>query len=295
MTLHRNACGFSRRADAGHSFSAGGGRRRQPGELCDSGATPHRGGRLAAACGARGRSDLARAVPRGGARFGGRGRRGDHHELRLPGRVPGGAAGRAAGAGVDFEPAQAAGAGGARCDHRRCAVAGRAPPARRRRRCHGAGGGSGHRLPPATRLARRRDRPSTPAAPKPTWSTPHSDWWRAGRWCARSCSNAPTCRPMRRPWRAPRGVRSTTSSACCTNGGGPWKQAHERLPTLAVLDRSRRHLHRRRRPRARPLAAHAEAAVGQPRAVPRRGGRRHPPSARPAAPASRSRPRRWTA
>ena len=53
-------------------------------------------------------------------------------------------------------------------------------------------------------------------------------------------------------------------------------------PPLAVLDRPRRHLHRRRGPPPRRHARHAQAAVRQPRAVPRRGRRRHPPPAGPA-------------
>ena len=52
---------------------------------------------------------------------------------------------------------------------------------------------------------------------------------------------------------------------------------------LAVLDRSRRHLHRHRRQAPRRHAGDAEAALRQPRAVPRRRRRRHPPPARPRA------------
>ena len=57
---------------------------------------------------------------------------------------------------------------------------------------------------------------------------------------------------------------------------------HERAPAppLAVLDRSRRHLHRHRRQASRRHAGDAEAALRQPRAVPRRRGRRDPPPAR---------------
>ena len=49
---------------------------------------------------------------------------------------------------------------------------------------------------------------------------------------------------------------------------------------MAVLDRPRRHVHRRRRAEARRLARHPQAALREPRAVPRRRHRRHPPPAR---------------
>ena len=164
--------------------------------------------------------DAAKAVgPRRCAR--------DHHQLRLPGAVPGDDAGRAAGAGVDLQPAQAARADGARRDHGRCAVARLGAPARRRCRRHGADGGAGAGLPSAACPARRSARDRRRGGRAPTWSTRRNAWWRAGRRCARSCWSAPTCRPMPRPWRAPRGGRCTTSSAFCTNAGARCRERRE--------------------------------------------------------------------
>ena len=53
----------------------------------------------------------------------------------------------------------------------------------------------------------------------------------------------------------------------------------------SVLDRPRRHVHRRGGAPARRRARHRQAAVGEPRALPRRGDRGHPPAARRSAPA----------
>ena len=59
---------------------------------------------------------------------------------------------------------------------------------------------------------------------------------------------------------------------------------------LAVLDRSRRHLHRRRRAAARRRPRHAQAAVRKSRALRRRGAPGHPRRPGPRRPARRSRP-----
>ena len=48
---------------------------------------------------------------------------------------------------------------------------------------------------------------------------------------------------------------------------------------LAILDRSRRHLHRHRRAPAGWLDCHAQAAFGKPGTLPRRSARRHAPFA----------------
>ena len=52
---------------------------------------------------------------------------------------------------------------------------------------------------------------------------------------------------------------------------------HRTSRPLAVLDRPRRHVHRRGRPPSRRRHRHAQAPVGEPGALPGRGHRRHPP------------------
>ena len=209
------------------------------------------------------------------------------------------AAGRAAGAGVDLEPA-------ASCrelrragrDHGRRRVAGRG-----HLRAAGADADTPvEGLAPGCALQRTLlERPADARrrrAPRPTRSPPRCAW------CARYPAGRRDGARMHQPaalrrWPCARATGRPVHhivERCCTSAVEALeKHPHELIRALAVLDRPRRHLHRRRRPRARRRAAHAQAAVREPRAVPRRRGRGHPPPAAAWRPARRSRRRRSSA
>ena len=94
----------------------------------------------------------------------------------------------------------------------------------------------------------------------------HARWRRRRRACSSFMDG------LRWVWPEP------SKAICRVSKSAAWQPS-----ALAVLDRPRRHVHRHRRAPARRLARHPQAAVGEPRAVSRRGDRRHPPPARRAA------------
>ena len=258
-----------------------------------SGSLPHRARRLAAPRRDRARPVAARAVHRRGARARARRRRRDHDELRLPRAVPARDGGGGRGAAVDVEPAArrrdrgaalrdgrrvgivTADAASLSADHLRAVGARADTPreglaldsrfrataargSRRARRRRGrAGDGRGRR---AARRAPSRGRGDRP----------------------RVHQHAAVCR---RRARGDAACRCTTSRRSFARGSAarPTRRRHamsEALAPLAVLDRSRRHLHRHRRQASRRHADDAEAPLRQPRAVPRRRRRRDPTPAR---------------
>ena len=107
---------------------------------------------------------------------------------------------------------------------------------------------------------------------------------------ARTCSSTARTRwsSPSSPRRRSRSTRRASRSHCERSRN---QEGFDGMMRLAILDRPRRHVHRHRR-RARPDGAlrHAQAAVREPRALPRRGGRRHPRTCSGSRPASRSRP-----
>ena len=264
--------------------------------------------RVAAARRARARPGAARSrSSTRRARSSATGRRGDHDQLRLPGAVPA----RAAGAlpvpvwtsSLLLVPELQAAAAGAASAWSRSTPRRSAPT---HLRAAGADAGDADRrrrarLRLAAHAARRPRRRSTPAqAERDVVAAGRSAWSRAARTSPRSCSNAPTCRPT--PTRCARATGLPVHDIT-TLLDARWlarafrRNRHARRiddrstpRALAVLDRPRRHLHRHRRRAARRHARHAQAALGEPRAVPRRRGRRHPPPARPRRRTSRSRP-----
>ena len=170
--------------------------------------------------GAERRRRAAGRLPGRRRRTGARRRRGDHHQLRLPLAVPGGAGGPCAGAGRHQRADPGAlGAGDAAAR----------PPRRHHHGFRRARSPRGIWQPPACRRTRRSSAPRTAASSSACWSAARSRTWTwrwprptfwmpAGRWCraiptsAPSCWNAPTCRPTRSRCARRWGCRSTTST-----------------------------------------------------------------------------------
>ena len=146
----------------------------------------------------------------------------------------------------------------------------------------GGGGGRGrrglrlrrHRLGPGARRARPL------AGPRPRPRPPHARLRRPLR--PRPADRRPRRRLRERdrrrpPLRARRHARRPALDLLPSAGSS------RRERGLAVLDRPRRHLHRRRRAPSRRRSGHPQAAVGGPRPLPRRRPAGHPRRARPGA------------